>query len=363
MYPLWHTEKGQIMVAVVHRTPGLIPVEAFTVAGLSAKPNSTNPIGKFGTGLKYAIAVLVRMDIKVTLFIGQTEYVFYKKKRQFRGKDYFAIRMKKRQGLLGKWSYHEMPFTTEYGKYWELWQVFRELHANTLDEGGETFQTTDASTFPEAEQTLFIIEDSRYVDVYHERDRIFLPGGLKARNNSDSIEVIGRPSKHIYFRGLRVMDLKKEAQFTYNFLENVDLTEDRTVKYPHMIEGRIVGMMQESKDNVFLDKVVARPKEGSYERGLHHGHAYSTGWSAPSVSAIYMAAAKDSPISTAKEVWNQQQPTVPSDISIHIKIPKPSISDYEISLLKDAVELIHRDSRIAIDGVDLVEEEEDKVTF
>ena len=335
------------MVAVIHRTPGLIPIEAFTIAGLSAKPNSNTPIGKFGTGLKYAIAVLVRMDISVTVYIGLTEYVFYKKKRQFRGQDYFAIRMKKRHGLLGKWSYHELPFTTEYGKYWELWQVYRELHANTLDEGGETFVGT---TTPIEGETQFVIKDSRYVDVYHDRDRIFLPDGLKVRNDSEAIQVIDRPSNHIYFRGLRVMDLKKEAQFTYNFLENVDLTEDRTVKWPHMVEARIVGMMQESQDEAFIRRAVAKPKEDSYERGLNHYTGYSSGWSTAVPSPTYLKGAKDSPNASAKEVWNKKQPTVATSVHVQITIPKPYLSKEEVGEIVEAAKNIHPDSNVLVEG-------------
>lgn len=337
------------MWAVIHRTSGLIPVEAFTIAGLSAKPNSGNPIGKFGTGLKYSIAVLVRMDIKVTVFIGQTEYVFYKKKRQFRGQDYFAIRMKKRHAF-GPWSYHEMPFTTEYGKYWELWQVFRELHANTLDEDGKTYLSELKDLMLNKDETCFIIEDSRYVDVYHERDRIFLPDGLDVRNDSTSIQVIDRPSQHIYFRGLRIMDLKKPAQYTYNFLENVDLTEDRTAKWPHMVEGRIVGMMQESEDEAFLEKVVSSPAEDSYERGLNHSGGYTSGWSSPRLSPRYLAAAKSSKNVTAKEVWNKQQPTISDYVDVHIKIPKPLLSADETRDINTLIWEIHPDSKIIYNG-------------
>ena len=348
------------MAAVVHRTPGLIPIEAFTIAGLSAKPNSNNPIGKFGTGLKYSVAVLVRMDIKVTVFIGQTEYVFYKKKREFRGKDYFAIRMKKRHGILGTWSYNEMPFTTEYGKFWELWQVFRELHANTLDEGGETFQLEGinmAMGKRDDNSTLFVIEDSRYVDIFHERDRIFLPDGAKVRVDSEAIQVLNRPSKHIYFRGMRVMDLKKEAMFTYNFLEDVDLTEDRTVKYPSLVEARIVGYMQECEDTSFLQQVVERPAEESYERGLHHGSAYGGGYNSVTPSRAYLGAAKKSPIVTAKEVWDQQQPTIQTAASIHIKIPKPLLLQEERDSLVQCVLDIHPDSEVTINGVIYAEPE------
>lgn len=338
------------MSAVIHRTPGLIPIEAFTVAGLSAKPNSNSPIGKFGTGLKYAIAVLVRMDISVTVFIGQTEYVFYKTKKQFRGKDYEAIRMKKRSGLMAKWSYHDMPFTTEYGKYWELWQVFRELHANTLDEDGMTFAGERNHQVMPPNETWFVIEDSRYVDVYHERDRIFLPEGKVVRED-EAIQVIDKPSNYIYFRGMRVMDLKKPAQYTYNFLEDVSLTEDRTVKWPHMVEARIVGFMQECEDKAFIRKTVATPPKDSYEGSLHHGTGYASGWSPARLGTVYLEAAKNSTNITAKEVWDGAQPTVPSAVLMEVKIPKPGISETERQTLYDIITSCYGDATVSFNGI------------
>lgn len=356
------------MTSVVHRTPGLIPIEAFTITGLSAKPNSTNPIGKFGTGLKYAIAVLVRRDIKVRVFIGPTEYVFFKKQRSFRGKDYDAIRMKKRNSLLSRWTYQELPFTTEYGKYWELWQVFRELHANTLDEGGSTYtDDRDILTNDRPDTTLFVVEDSHYVDVFHERDRIFLPDGASQRSTSEAIQILNRPSSHIYFRGLRIMDLRKEAQYTYNFLEDVDLTEDRTAKHPSLVEARIVGFMRESQDEAFLEKSVANPNQDSYEYGLHHGTAYGTHYDTPRPSESYLRAAQNSTLATAKQVWNEAQPTVASSSQIAIKIPKTLLSDEErIALVTTALN-IHPDSEISVNGVPIpkitAEENEEEVMF
>lgn len=35
---------------VVFKTPGHIPLEAFTTFGINSKPNSLNPIGFFGSG-------------------------------------------------------------------------------------------------------------------------------------------------------------------------------------------------------------------------------------------------------------------------------------------------------------------------
>ena len=53
---------------VVFSTNGLIPLQAFTMFGLNAKPESKNPFGFFGTGLKIAIAVCLRMQQEVVIW-------------------------------------------------------------------------------------------------------------------------------------------------------------------------------------------------------------------------------------------------------------------------------------------------------
>jgi hypothetical protein len=338
---------------VTHWTPGLIDRTAFTTFGVNAKPNSENPIGFFGTGLKYAIAVLVRMDIKVTLFIGLEEYVFYTQKDKFRDKDFMFVRMKRRKGIFAKWTYEKLPFTTELGKSWELWQAFRELHSNTLDEKGLTYveRDVDSRGNVSADTTRFIIDDSRYVDVYEDRDRIFLPDGLAVRESGGvGIQVIDRPSKHIYFRGLRIMDLSKPALFTYNFLQHVDLTEDRTAKFPSVLEEAIVETMQLSEDTAFVEKAVAKAVVSSFEGGLRHsgGSYYRT------PTATYLAAAEKSPNVTAKEVWNQKQPTVPSSVSFRVIIPKAGMEPDEIADFVDYIRKAYEDCHIMDDQYNLL---------
>lgn len=82
--------------AVVFETPGLMDIRAFTIMGLNVKPTTKNPIGYFGTGLKYAIAVLVRNGLRVRMYIGQTEYEFYLKTSKFRDQDFDFIMLRKR---------------------------------------------------------------------------------------------------------------------------------------------------------------------------------------------------------------------------------------------------------------------------
>lgn len=325
--------------AVIHRTPGLIDRTAFTTFGVNSKPASKNPIGIFGTGLKYAIAVLARHNIKVTLFIGHEEYVFYTKSSTFRDKSFDFVYMKRRKGLFARWQYEQLPFTTELGKKWELWQAFRELYANTLDEGGSTFLATSypGSWVPAEGETYFIIEDPRYVDEYYERGKNFLVGGATERVGADWLQVLDRPSQHIYYRGMRIMDLKAEAQFTYNFLKEVELTEDRTAKYPWLLESQIIEYMVEHGDAKLMRKAVARPRAGSYESSLNYSSHYYGSSSA--ATPQFLKAAKASSNVTAVEIWNKLQPTVPSTVTVGVTFPQSSMNAEEfdklVTLLRD----------------------------
>lgn len=260
-------------MSIVHATPGLLDIRAITTFGLSAKPGSGNPIGKFGTGLKYAIATLLRLRCSVRLFIGKTEYEFYTKSDDFRGMEYEQVYMKKRNGVLSKWRSVELPFTTLHGKFWEAWQAFRELHSNTLDEGGETgvydnYETSDNTT-------VFIIDGSEYVDAYYDRDKTFLPNSLTKREGDDKVQVFNEPSKHLYWRGIRVYDLDKPSLYTYNILSDIELTEDRTLKYMFQAHQAIAAYVARSKDQRLINAVVSA-KDGQFESKLDFDYAYTS---------------------------------------------------------------------------------------
>ena len=123
---------------VVFETPTLLDVRALTIMGAHAKPNSTNPIGYFGTGLKYAIAVLVRMGCEPVIWIGRDRFSFSRLQSKFRGSEIETVRMRVLRVGRTRAQHYELPFTTRYGAKWEPWMAFRELESNTRDERGTT---------------------------------------------------------------------------------------------------------------------------------------------------------------------------------------------------------------------------------
>lgn len=281
--------------AIVHRTPGLLDTRSLTVMGLSAKPRAGgHPIGQFGTGLKYAIATLVRLGAKVTIFIGTVEFVFVEKKHSFRGSEYTGLRMKKRAGLGAKWVGVDLPFTTEYGKYWKPWMAFRELESNTIDEGGVTvplyaddvatedfaginthegakfLREQDRPKLPYPDHTTIVVECPEYVDAWLERDSVFLPDAKRVQAAGDPpVQALPGESDHVYFRGLRVLTLPKRSTHTYNILQHVVLTEDRTLYGDFQLRELLGYTVRASSDEAFIEPVLVAD-ESYWEHNLEH---------------------------------------------------------------------------------------------
>lgn len=214
------------MSIVSYWTPSVLPIEAFTVMGMSAKPNSKNPIGEFGTGLKLAVAATLRLGGEFRMFIENVEYVFYVKKRNFRGTEHDQVMLRKRKGgMLAKWSYQELPFTLNYGRNLSWWQIHRELESNTRDEDGEV-----------AVGPAEILKGGTTIQVEHPEiveaaidGNVFFDPEEKPIWSADQFDVYDRPSEHLYYRGVRIFTMEYPSKFTYNFKHgHVRLTEDRS---------------------------------------------------------------------------------------------------------------------------------------
>jgi len=106
-------------------TPTKIEPFSWSIMGVNVKEND-NPIGHFGTGLKMAIAVLLRTNHNITIKTEDQEYIFGIDLKTLRGKDFWVCTC----------NGEELPYTTELGKEWDVWMAYRELISNTIDEGG-----------------------------------------------------------------------------------------------------------------------------------------------------------------------------------------------------------------------------------
>jgi hypothetical protein len=204
------------MNTLVFHNPGEIDIRGACIAGLSAKEGDS-PIGYFGTGLKYSIACILRWGGKITIYSGTTEYKFKLGEIEFRGAAFKIVYMND----------EPLGFTTEYGKNWEPWQVFRELYANARDEGGDVELYCNDLQVAEGRTAIFVSGPPDMIEAFHNRNEIILPINMRWDHETDKIKFTARQAVGIYYRGVRVHE--QPCLYTWNFLQQIQLTEDRTL--------------------------------------------------------------------------------------------------------------------------------------
>lgn len=237
-------------------TPGAIDLQAAFTFGISAKENE-NPIGYFGTGLKYAIATLLRTGHKISLITGGDRHEFTRESYEHRGKSFELV------CLDGK----SLNFTTELGKNWEIWMAFRELHSNTLDEKGTTTDKPPHLCNNHHDATIIEVEGPGIETAFAERTKVFCSGVIVAEN--DKVKIRHGQSAFLYYRGVRAMTLQKPSMFTYDIQTKQTLTEDRTFAYSWSAEADLKMAIASIDDPDFLRTILSSAPKESFEFGIN----------------------------------------------------------------------------------------------
>lgn len=207
-------------MTVYFANAGLIDLDVLRVMGVSIKLKA-NPIGYFGTGLKFGVATLLRTGHKVVLVRGGERLELTARPVTIRGEEVQRV-------FMGE---EALPFTTELGKNWDVWQAYRELHSNTLDEAGVI------SDKPQTGDTVIEVTGPGIQMEFNNRDAIFISGKPLAAN--EFLEVHPGPTRYVYYRGVRAGAMPNELSFAYNLLCPMTLTEDRTFESQFTVEWKL----------------------------------------------------------------------------------------------------------------------------
>jgi hypothetical protein len=240
---------------ITFQNPGELDIRAVSTFGLSVK-DGDNPIGFFGTGLKYAIAILLREQHDIEIWSGPDVYRFAVAADEFRGKPVDMITM---TGPDGKTA--PLPFTLELGKTWELWQAYRELYCNTDDEDGDV---THESRMVTDGTTTIIVTGDEFAEI-HQRRSAFI-------NTEDPILIGAKvqivPTPGAYLKGVKVSSsIYHRTMFGYRFEEGLELTEDRTLASNWEAERMVRNTILEADDYDLIQKVLTAD-DGTFERQI-----------------------------------------------------------------------------------------------
>lgn len=199
--------------------PGTLDPRSITVFGTSSKDSPDSAIGYFGTGLKYAIAILLRTGHSVEIYSGSAHYLFTTEREQLRNDEFDFIYMHEPSSPPQR-----LAFTTELGKDWSVLDAYRELHSNALDEQG----SVHGRAIPHSPSTtLVLVTGPEIQQAYDLRHTIFITSEPFYEN--DFLSIHPNPTNHLYYKGVAVHKNAHKYAYTYN-LKNVELTENRTIK-------------------------------------------------------------------------------------------------------------------------------------
>lgn len=243
---------------------GEIDIDAIHLMGVSTKRDDESKIGMFGSGNKYALAVLLNKGINFKIFSGEKELKVTTREVLFRGKLFNQIYINNRKTSL----------TTSMGKDWEDWFTIREIYCNAVDEGGEKISLSQEFK-PEKNITKFYIElTSELKKMFSNIDRFIL------MNHKDKIvtekthygEVtFYEPIENefiCYRKGIRIMpENTYNSLYRYDF-SDIEINESRTYKYEHEVKERIASALAVTNDGVIIKNYLSS-WEDSYEKNVN----------------------------------------------------------------------------------------------
>lgn len=285
---------------LVFENSGEIDLRSVSTFGCSVK-ESENPIGFFGTGLKYAIAVLLRTGHAVFIQSGVSEVKLAAQKDTIRGKTFDFIVM---DGV-GAADRQPLGFTTELGKTWEVWMAYRELFCNAKDEPDSRVFESASVPAPVAGKTRLVVFGEPLLKAHQDRSEFLLE--TKPIFKIGDIEVHSGEKRAFFYRGIKVMDFQRPALYTYNQTSKVYLTEDRTAKEPAHVQYSIAKAILSYADRLMLESVLV-----AGERNIEHFFDYH-GWTGHEPSAEFLSTitalqrhslSKINP--TALKVWREK---------------------------------------------------------
>lgn len=234
---------------LIFENNGEIDKRAITVMGASVKSDSA--IGYFGTGLKFSISTLLRNGHFIQIASGKDILNFTSQSQKIRGSDFDIVCMNET----------ELSFTTNLGRDWKIWQAFRELYSNCLDENGSIYMS-ESIPEPQIGKTIIAVLGEEIIKCFENKDDIFID------ENDLPLEVSKRCHSYqghgIFYRGVRVLETINTF-YKYNILDKIDLTEDRTAKYQFQVREAIADHVSKSDNKIYITAVLTEKQRQTLE--------------------------------------------------------------------------------------------------
>ena len=284
--------------------------------GDSDKRLNPNKIGKFDSGLKYALAILHRNNVDITI---RTFSAFYKVSSTIKR----DTESNKTKSVLTLEKYVndelaeiiETAFAVNLGYDWDFWMAIRELYSNCIDEKGKTLLIdpnidnvilvhdnghTDLieqdkcyeliNSSYKSPHTVITISGDALFDIYDNWNNYFIDTTKTQLYDSSAVQIYNnkREFLRIYKRGILIYeDLHETSMYIYN-INNAGIDERRVLSDFDGIKNQITSTIQYCSDKDFINIFIADllkveiSNKNKFEVFLN----YFWGWSATWIEVV-----------------------------------------------------------------------------
>lgn len=221
------------------KNKGEVPVNAFKLLGASTKRGDNSKIGFFGTGLKYAIAVLLRESVDFKVFIGEKELKIATRTTDFAGQ---KIKVMTVNG-------EKTSITIDAGINWEPWFAIREIYSNTIDEDG-IMEMADEVKGTAGYTTIYLEISNKLGDVSKNWKHYFAfkRDSSFADDKGNRILPKLKDNRFTVFRkGIRVYYQRRNSLFDYD-IQELSINESRVAEHDWQARQRCAEVLAVCED-------------------------------------------------------------------------------------------------------------------
>lgn len=256
---------------IVFKNKGFLSLIDLTTIGDSIKAEDDSKIGKFDSGLKYALSILYRNGIEVIISSGNSLYTFdstiLKDEVSNKVKEVLVIK----EFRSGEWFTHTTAFSPKFGKDWEVWMAIRELYSNCLDENGSINFSSDGTYFLHSDDTVVCIKDNSLLEELRINwAKYFIPsievplmhvGNVKVYKNSGD-------TLRLYKSGILIhKDEHVFSKYSYDYSQ-ASIDEMRCLNDLDNFKYRIVDAIKECETEEFIKNFIENSDTDSFEASL-----------------------------------------------------------------------------------------------
>lgn len=237
------------------KNKGELDVRLISLMGGSTKQNDQIKIGKFGTGLKYSLAWLVRNNIDFRIFVGEDEVKIEVKKEIIQDTTFEIIYINGERSSI----------TSTMGLDWEAWMICREIYCNALDEGNVVKEIASDYIGEENTTTFYIQNVGEIKNVVDNWEQYFIAEKPIYETSEFSIYP-AQDRLCIYKQGVLIHKEKDiKSIFSYD-IKNADINELREYKgYLTVDIIRIIQKLDKNCIDIFLSKINNDNFEGNMD--------------------------------------------------------------------------------------------------